>query len=164
MATPAAVDIRKLKPASETPASVHGARSQRITGAFMMASNALPPPAPTVVRPPPGGTRQQLFLNGTPAAAATVEPFSLAAEGELRIGERFRGIIDEVRLARAAVAAGLAFGGAVDLASFRELAAIGRNIAIEVLELFDRSGLTRRAGGERRLVRSVEAVFGTSDP
>ena len=69
-----------------------------------------------------------------------------------------------VRLANAAEAAGRAFGGAVDLASFRELAAIGRNIAIEVLELFDRSGLTRRAGGERRLVRRVETVFGTSDP
>ena len=37
-------------------------------------------------------------------------------------------------------------------AEFRDAAAVGRNLAIEVLEHFDRRGLTRRAGDRRRVV------------
>jgi selenocysteine-specific elongation factor len=42
----------------------------------------------------------------------------------------------------------------------RATAGIGRNLAIDVLEFFDRSGLTRRRGDARMLVGSAEALFG----
>ena len=34
---------------------------------------------------------------------------------------------------------------------FRDAAGIGRNLAVQILEYFDRAGLTRRAGNERFL-------------
>src|SRR5690606_4508627 len=43
MATAAIVEMMKLKPASEMPAKVHGATSQRTSGAFMIASSGSPP-------------------------------------------------------------------------------------------------------------------------
>ncbi|MEC8022078.1 MAG: SelB C-terminal domain-containing protein, partial [Pseudomonadota bacterium] len=36
-----------------------------------------------------------------------------------------------------------------DARAFRDAAAIGRNTAIDVLEYFDRAGLTRRRGNQR---------------
>ena len=49
-------------------------------------------------------------------------------------------------------------------AAFRDRAAIGRNLAIELLEFFDARGLTRREGATRRLVASVAQVFGEPGP
>ncbi|MEE4298901.1 MAG: selenocysteine-specific translation elongation factor, partial [Pseudomonadales bacterium] len=43
---------------------------------------------------------------------------------------------------------------------FKAVAGIGRNLAIDVLEYFDRSGLTRRRDDARMLVGSAEALFG----
>ena len=43
---------------------------------------------------------------------------------------------------------------------FKQAAGIGRNLAIDVLEYFDRSGLTRRRDDARMLVGSAEALFG----
>ncbi|MBM3491146.1 MAG: selenocysteine-specific translation elongation factor [Alphaproteobacteria bacterium] len=45
-------------------------------------------------------------------------------------------------------------------ARFRDRSAIGRNLTIEVLEFFDRVGLTRRVGPTRRLRRQPEELFG----
>lgn len=45
-------------------------------------------------------------------------------------------------------------------AQFRDRSGLGRNLAIEVLEAFDRLGLTRRLGNERLVMKSAEQVFG----
>jgi selenocysteine-specific elongation factor len=45
-------------------------------------------------------------------------------------------------------------------ATFKNDTGIGRNVAIEVLEFFDTSGLTRRQGNVRHLRRPAAAVFG----
>ena len=45
-------------------------------------------------------------------------------------------------------------------AAFRDRANIGRNLAIEILEYFDRQGLTWRSGDTRKLRKPVEQVFG----
>jgi selenocysteine-specific elongation factor len=47
--------------------------------------------------------------------------------------------------------------------AFRDRAGMGRNLAIEVLEFFDRAGLSRREGNVRRLVRPAREVFPTAD-
>ena len=43
--------------------------------------------------------------------------------------------------------------------AFRDQTGIGRNLAIEVLEFFDKSGLTRRNGDGRQILKSAEDVF-----
>ena len=47
-------------------------------------------------------------------------------------------------------------------ADFRDRTDIGRNLAIEILEFFDRSGLTWRSGDIRKVIKPVSEVFGTS--
>ena len=42
-------------------------------------------------------------------------------------------------------------GGAVDAATFRDATGLGRKRAIQILEFFDRIGLTRRLGEQRRI-------------
>ncbi len=44
--------------------------------------------------------------------------------------------------------------GTFNAASFRDRSGIGRNLTIELLEFFDRAGVTRFGGGRRRLVLS----------
>lgn len=44
--------------------------------------------------------------------------------------------------------------------AFNKRAGIGRNLTIELLELFDKKGLTRRDGGGRKLTAKPEDVFG----
>ncbi len=55
--------------------------------------------------------------------------------------------------------AGLVAGGAT-AAEFRDRSGVGRNLSIELLEWFDRQGLTRREGRRRRLLKDPEAAFG----
>ena len=43
---------------------------------------------------------------------------------------------------------------------FRDRSNIGRNLAIEVLEFFDKSGFTWRTGDERKVLKPVSEVFG----
>ena len=50
--------------------------------------------------------------------------------------------------------------GTVTAASFRDKAGIGRNLAIEVLEYFDKVRFTRRSGNERKILRPSGEVFG----
>jgi selenocysteine-specific elongation factor len=47
--------------------------------------------------------------------------------------------------------------------TFRDRAGMGRNLAIEVLEFFDRAGLSRRDGNTRRLIRPAREVFPRAD-
>ncbi len=49
--------------------------------------------------------------------------------------------------------------GLVTAAGFRDRSEIGRNLTIEILELFDRTGFTRRAGEARRVLRPARDVF-----
>lgn len=42
---------------------------------------------------------------------------------------------------------------------YRDKTAIGRNLAIEVLEFFDRAGFTQRVADKRRLLRTAKEVF-----
>jgi selenocysteine-specific elongation factor len=44
--------------------------------------------------------------------------------------------------------------------AFNERAKVGRNLTIEILEYLDRSGVTRRVGDTRMVVRGAETVFG----
>jgi selenocysteine-specific elongation factor len=50
--------------------------------------------------------------------------------------------------------------GTVGVSPFRQRAGIGRNLAVEVLEYFDRIGLSRRDGNIRHQVKSVAEIFG----
>ena len=51
-------------------------------------------------------------------------------------------------------------GTALTAAVFREESGIGRNLTIEVLEYFDRTGFTRRKGGHRQILRPGSELFG----
>ena len=46
------------------------------------------------------------------------------------------------------------------VAAFRDRSGIGRNLAIEILEYFDKAGLTWRSGDTRKLRKPVAEVFG----
>jgi selenocysteine-specific elongation factor len=50
--------------------------------------------------------------------------------------------------------------GRLDLGAYRKATGLGRNLTIEVLEYFDRRGLTRRDGNARRVVRAPKDLFG----
>lgn len=54
----------------------------------------------------------------------------------------------------------IAAEGTVGVSPFRQKAGIGRNLAVEVLEYFDRIGLSRRDGNARHQVRPVAEIFG----
>jgi selenocysteine-specific elongation factor len=51
--------------------------------------------------------------------------------------------------------------GRFGAADFRDRAGVGRNLAIEILEFFDRVKLTRRIGDARLLQGAPDALFGT---
>ncbi len=53
--------------------------------------------------------------------------------------------------------------GLVTASAFRDTSGIGRNLAIEVLEHFDRARFTRREGDARRLLRPARDVFGDGE-
>lgn len=49
--------------------------------------------------------------------------------------------------------------GTVAVAEYRQAAGVGRNLAVEILEYFDRIGLSRRDGNVRHPVKPVSEVF-----
>ena len=49
--------------------------------------------------------------------------------------------------------------GHFDARAFRDASGIGRNVAIQVLEFFDKMGLTVREGDARRINRPAAEVF-----
>ena len=59
--------------------------------------------------------------------------------------------------------AGVSEEGRFTAAEYKNHAGIGRNFAIELLEFFDRSGLTERLGDRRRVRRSAAEAFGAED-
>ena len=56
--------------------------------------------------------------------------------------------------------AGKAADGLFSAADFRDATEIGRNVSIQVLEYFDRSGFTQRVGEGRKIRKPVNDVFG----
>ena len=58
-------------------------------------------------------------------------------------------------------AAMIAQDGTVGVSDFRKAAGIGRNLAVEVMEYFDRIKLSQRDGNIRHQVKSIDEVFGT---
>ena len=50
-----------------------------------------------------------------------------------------------------------------DAKDFRDRTGIGRNLTIEVLEYFDRTGFTRRTQSGRRIQRPAAEVFGIEE-
>jgi selenocysteine-specific elongation factor len=67
----------------------------------------------------------------------------------------------------AAIAASIAAGdprGMVTAAAFRDRLDNGRKVAIQILEFLDRSGITVRAGDERRVRADRVGLFGTAPP
>jgi selenocysteine-specific elongation factor len=54
-------------------------------------------------------------------------------------------------------------GGSVTAAAFRDASDIGRNLAIEVLEFFDKTKFTRRAGDAHVVIRPAAEAFGAGE-
>ena len=50
--------------------------------------------------------------------------------------------------------------GLITAADFRDKTKIGRNMAIEILEFFDKAGFTSRDGNQRRILKSAREIFG----
>jgi selenocysteine-specific elongation factor len=97
--------------------------------------------------------------------AGTVRDFvhRKARSGDIaKVGDdRFYPRATLARLAALAHAlAGAAPDGTFTAAQFRDAAATGRTLAIRILELFDRHGITRRAGDVRRAGKDFVPVFG----
>ncbi len=63
-----------------------------------------------------------------------------------------------------AAESGLAASGGdrFTVADFRDWSGLGRNLSVEMLEYFDRTGFTRRAGNERVIRRPAAEIFGTA--
>lgn len=53
--------------------------------------------------------------------------------------------------------------GLFEARAYKDRSGIGRNVTIEVLEFFDKAGLTRRVGNKRRLLAQPHEVFGGRD-
>lgn len=124
----------------------------RSVGPLLAASPARPPAAPEIAKALGRETRE-------------VERCLVAAARHglaVRVGRhRFFAPEGVRRLACAAEALAAASpGGLFSAAAFRDRAAIGRNLAIEVLEYFDRTGFTRRDGERRRVLKPAARTFG----
>jgi selenocysteine-specific elongation factor len=86
-----------------------------------------------------------------------------AAQGlVLHIGKN-RFLMPEALRELGEIAEGLALqvdGGRITAAAFRGESGIGRNLAIEVLEHFDKAGFTKRTGDTRSILRPASEIFG----
>jgi selenocysteine-specific elongation factor len=51
-------------------------------------------------------------------------------------------------------------GGLITAAAFRDASDIGRNLAIEVLEFFNKVKFTRRVGDGHQIIRPAAEAFG----
>ena len=57
----------------------------------------------------------------------------------------------------------LAAEGCLTAAAFRDRSGIGRNLAIQLLEFFDRARFTLREGDRRRILLPAASIFGPED-
>lgn len=119
------------------------------------------------------------MLEETPEAPPVIH--DLASTTGLTVGAAMKTLRQAVRMGMAVQIAGnrfftpgalrahanvfekmIATEGEVGVSDFRKTAGIGRNLAVEVLEYFDRVKLSQRDGNIRHQVKSVEDVFGTA--
>lgn len=118
------------------------------------------------------------MLEETPETPPVVH--DLAASAGLTVGAVMKTLRQAVRMGMAVQIAGnrfftpaalrahgevfvrmIASDGTVGVSDFRKEAGIGRNLAVEVLEYFDRIKLSQRDGNVRHQVKSLEEVLGT---
>jgi len=84
-------------------------------------------------------------------------------EGELyRVrSDRFYTRATFIELSKLAEQLALAHAGQTFIAAqFRDIVGVNRTLAIEILEVLDRLGITQRVGDARKLFKSIESVFG----
>ncbi|MBX3706825.1 MAG: selenocysteine-specific translation elongation factor [Pseudomonadales bacterium] len=85
----------------------------------------------------------------------------LVAKGAIvLVGDKRAYLPDAVRRL-AQVAAALGATGPFTANAYRDATGIGRNLAIELLEYFDRRGFTRRNGDTRTVVGDADRLFGS---
>ena len=119
----------------------------------------------------------QPYLNETPASPPVVHDLAQAAGLPVNgVGKTLRQVVRmglavqiaenrfftpaALRAHARTFEAMIAADGSVGVSPFRKEAGIGRNLAVEVLEYFDRVGLSQRDGNVRHQLRPVEEVFG----
>ncbi len=103
----------------------------------------------------------KLGLNGLESFLGRAQQLGLA----LRVTDN-RSFLPETVLALAEIAedlAGSAEDGLFEAKDYRDRSGIGRNLTIEVLEYFDRTGFTRRTQAGRRIQRPATDVFGIEE-
>jgi selenocysteine-specific elongation factor len=86
----------------------------------------------------------------------------LTAMGRLVAMDRQRYFLSGQIVALAGHAEALSEPEGFTAAQFKDRAGIGRRPAVQILEYFDRVGLTRRGGNRRHVIRSASDVFGTA--
>ena len=74
---------------------------------------------------------------------------------------RNRYLLPEAVKELATIVEDLAIEDNITPAEFRNQSKIGRNMAIEILEFFDKSGLTKRDGNSRKLIKPAKEIFGS---
>lgn len=110
------------------------------------------------VRPPIVGELAKMLDIGLPALLPVLERFS--SRGHLVRVARNRYFLPATIAELTNIAATLASesaDGTFDAALFRDRSGIGRNLTIELLEFFDRAGITRFGGGRRSMLASNRA-------
>lgn len=110
---------------------------------------------------PPRIRELALTLEKTPEETEALLERLARAGRVLRVSKN-RFFTPEILRAHAAIAEGAAqANGMFTAQEYRLLAAIGRNLTIELLEFFDRAGFTRRLQEGRVLRASAQDIFGT---
>jgi selenocysteine-specific elongation factor len=113
--------------------------------------------APYGLRPRAVGEIAPLLALDLPTTAAFVHRAAQLghlvqiAKNRVFLPETIEGLVQAARDTAAA-----APDGRFDAASFRDRSGIGRNLSIQVLEFFDRAGITRFAGGRRTMALGGE--------
>jgi selenocysteine-specific elongation factor len=121
----------------------------------LLAQNPLQPPAvghiANALGMDPKTTEAFLFRVARMGLAVRIAPNRFMLPAGLRRSAAFT---EEVAAAN---------GGMVTAAKLRDRAGIGRGVAIELLEYFDRIKLTRRIGDDHQLLRSAQEALGTEE-
>jgi selenocysteine-specific elongation factor len=94
------------------------------------------------------------------ATALTAFMRRAAATGFVLQVSQTRFLLPDAVQELAGIAETLATESKITAAEFRNKSGIGRNMAIEILEFFDKSGLTKRDGNLRHIVKPAAEIFG----
>ncbi|MBK20006.1 MAG: selenocysteine-specific translation elongation factor [Rhodospirillaceae bacterium] len=97
---------------------------------------------------------------GIKATALTAFMRRAASTGFVIQVSKSRFLLPDAVQELAAIAEALAAEGEITAAEFRNRSGIGRNMAIEILEFFDKAGLTKRNGNSREIIKPAAEIFG----